>query len=64
MADGPRSRQGKIDALQQQLAFWRERLQIASNSCRSGALRERAASEIHALERMLDDLGRQPGGEP
>ena len=50
--------QGKIEELQRQLQFWRERLHIASNSCRSGALRERAASEIQSLERMIEDLGR------
>ena len=47
------------EELQRQLAFWRERLQIVSNSCRSGALRERAAQEVHSLERRIADLGTQ-----
>ena len=61
MADRLDTRQAEIDELQRQLGFWRERLQIASNSCRSAALRERAANEIQALERSIEDLGRQEG---
>ncbi len=55
MDDRRESTQAEIAELQRQLEFWRERLQIASNSCRSGALRERAANEIQSLERMIDD---------
>ena len=45
-----------VEELQRQLQFWRERLQIASNSCRAGALRERAANEIQSLERTIEKL--------
>ena len=63
MDDRLDTRQAEIEELQRQLGYWRERLQIASNSCRSAPLRERAANEIQSLERMIDDLGRQPGRE-
>ena len=63
MADRIDTRHAEIEKLRGQLEFWRERLQIASNSCRSGALRERAAHEVQSLERMLDVLGREPGSK-
>ena len=45
-----------IAQAEERLAFWRERMQIVSNSCRSGALREQAAREVQGLERALEDL--------
>ena len=48
--------QRDIAQMEQRLAFWRQRLQIVSNSCRSGALREQAAREVQDLERSLEDL--------
>ena len=51
--------QRDIAQAQERLAFWRERMQIASNSCRSGALRGQAEREIQGLERALEDLRRR-----
>ena len=45
-----------IAQAEERLVFWRQRLQIVSNSCRSGALREQAAREVQGLERALEDL--------
>ena len=48
-----------IAQAEERLRFWRERRQIASNSCRSGAWREQASREVQALERALEDLRRR-----
>ena len=53
----------RVEELRRQLQFWRERLQIASNSCRAGALRERAANEIQSLERTIEELWRTANRE-
>ena len=45
-----------IAQAEERLAFWRQRLQIVSNSCRSGALREQAAREVQSLELALEGL--------
>ena len=53
------ARESAREELRRQLAFWRERLQIVSNSCRSGAVRERAEHEVQSLERRIADLDTQ-----
>ena len=55
--------QRDIAQMEERLAFWRQRLQIVSNSCRSGALREQAAREVQHLERSLEAL-RQRASSP
>ena len=41
---------------ERQLLFWRERLQVAGSSCRSGMMRDEARKHIHALEAEIARL--------
>ena len=41
---------------ERQLLFWRERLQVAGSSCRSGMIRDEARKHIDALEAQIARL--------
>ena len=47
------SRHRDISALHRQLDFWRERMQAAGSSCRSGVQRDYAARQIQELEQLI-----------
>ena len=40
----------QLTEAERQLLFWRERLQVAGSSCRSGMMRDEARKHIAALE--------------
>ena len=44
---------------QRQLLFWRERLQAAGSSCRSGMMRDEASKHVDALEAQIARLQSQ-----
>ena len=50
--------QGLAD-LQRQLEYWRERMQIAGSSCRSGVQREYLTRQVHDVEQRIEVLRRR-----
>ena len=47
--------------LQRQLAFWRERMQIAGSTCRSGVQREHATRQMQDVQQRIDVIRERHG---